>query len=135
MQSSQNLQYTENESSDLVHVANELCAFIDRNVIGKNFKFSSPFGGKRQVYCDYTASGQALYPIEDYILHEVLPSYGNTHTTTSVTSLQTTLFREEAREIIRKSVGASKDDAVIFVGSGCTGAVNKLLSKKSFPLF
>ena len=35
--------------------------------------------------------------IEDYIEEEVLPDYGNTHTTTNVTSLQTTLFRHEAR--------------------------------------
>lgn len=45
------------------------------------------------VYCDYTASGRSLQFIEDYILHEVLPCYGNTHTTTSITSLQSTLFR------------------------------------------
>ena len=35
--------------------------------------------------------------IEDYIRKQVLPLYGNTHTTTTVTSLQTTLFRHEAR--------------------------------------
>jgi selenocysteine lyase/cysteine desulfurase len=45
------------------------------------------------AYCDYTASGRSLQFIEDYILREVLPSYGNTHTTTSITSLQSTLFR------------------------------------------
>jgi selenocysteine lyase/cysteine desulfurase len=105
----------------------ELGAFIDGNIIGKDLKISTPFGNKRQVYCDYTASGKALHCIEDYILHKVLPSYANTHTTTSATSLQTTLFREEAREIIRNSVGASEDDAVIFVGSGCTGAIHKLI--------
>lgn len=35
--------------------------------------------------------------IEDYIKDEVLPAYANTHTTTSVTGLQSTLFRHEAR--------------------------------------
>ena len=45
------------------------------------------------VYCDYTASGRSLKFIEDYIMTQILPSYGSTHTTTSVTSLQTTLFR------------------------------------------
>ena len=35
--------------------------------------------------------------IEDYIRTEVMPCYGNTHTTTSITSRQTTFFREEAR--------------------------------------
>lgn len=45
------------------------------------------------VYCDYTASGRSLQFIEDYILKEVLPLYGNTHTTTTITSMQSTLFR------------------------------------------
>ena len=31
------------------------------------------------------------------------------------------------RDIIRNSVNASSDDCVIFVGSGCTGAVHKLI--------
>ena len=55
-------------------------------------------------------------------MQEVLPVYGNTHTTTSVTSLQTTLFRHEARDIIRNSVNAGERDAVIFTGSG-TGRI------------
>ena len=106
----------------------KLMAYIDHNIIGRNLEFVSPFGMRRQVYCDYTASGKSLQFIESYILTEVLPCYGNTHTTTSVTSLQTTLFRHEARDILRNAVGASEDDSVIFVGSGCTGAVHKLIS-------
>jgi len=109
-------------------VRNKLMAYIDHNVIGRNLEFTSPFGTRQQVYCDYTASGKSLQFIENYILTEVLPSYGNTHTTTSVTSLQTTLFRHEARDALRNAVGASEDDAVIFVGSGCTGSVHKLIS-------
>lgn len=106
----------------------KLAAYIDANIIGKQHEFVSPFGKRHVVYCDYTASGKALNCIETYIMDEVLPTYGNTHTTTSVTSLQTTLFRHEAREILRNAFGASEDDAVIFVGSGCTGAVHKLIN-------
>ena len=40
---------------------------------------------------------RSLTFIEDYIRGQVLPHYGNTHTTTTVTSLQTTLYRHEAR--------------------------------------
>ncbi|KAH9373373.1 hypothetical protein HPB48_018426 [Haemaphysalis longicornis] len=54
--------------------------------------------------------------------------YGNTHTTTSVTALQTTLFRHEARDIVRACVNASEADSVIFAGTGTTGAVHKLIS-------
>lgn len=45
------------------------------------------------VYCDYAASGRSLQFIEEYITREVLPSYGNTHSTTCITSLQSTNFR------------------------------------------
>lgn len=109
-----------------------LAAYIDSNILGKNYEFISPFGKRNVVYCDYTASGKSLQCIETYVMNEVLPAYGNTHTTTSVTSLQTTLFRHEAREILRDAVGASEDDAVIFVGSGCTGAVHKLINGLNF---
>ena len=42
---------------------------------------------------------RSLSFIEDYIAREVLPFYGNTHTTTSFTSRQSTHFREEARSV------------------------------------
>lgn len=45
------------------------------------------------VFCDYISSGRSLQFIEEYILREVLPTYGNTNSTTNITSLQSTLFR------------------------------------------
>ena len=59
-----------------------------------------PFGPQPVVYADYTASGRSLTFIEDYIADVVLPLYANTHTESSGTGLQTTRFREEARQII-----------------------------------
>ena len=101
--------------------------FIQDNVIGKDLLFNGPFGKRRVIHCDYTASARSLRYIEDYIRDVVLPHYGNSHTTTSVTSLQTTMFTTEARDIVRNSVNASENDAVVFVGSGCTAAVHKLI--------
>ncbi|XP_078602131.1 uncharacterized protein LOC144876565 [Branchiostoma floridae x Branchiostoma japonicum] len=105
----------------------KLMKYVDESLIGRDRVFAGPFGPRRVTYCDYTASGRALTFIEDYIRDQVLPVYGNTHTTTSVTSLQTTLYRHEARDIIRNAVNAGEHDAVIFVGSGCTGAIHKLI--------
>ena len=48
-------------------------------------------------YPYYNYYCRSLSFIEDYIQEQVLPHYGNTHTTTTVTSLQTTLYRHEAR--------------------------------------
>ena len=57
----------------------------------------------------------------------MLPLYANTHTESSGTGLQTTRFREDAREIIADCVGATDEHAVLFCGSGSTGAIAKLV--------
>ncbi|KUF87109.1 hypothetical protein AM588_10001400 [Phytophthora nicotianae] len=106
---------------------------IAENMIGRNVPFETPFGTKAQCYADYTASGKAIESIETFIRNEVMPTYGNTHTTTSVTGLQTTSFREEARQIIGKAVnarlhGTGVRDVVLFSGQGCTSAINKFIT-------
>lgn len=101
---------------------------IRSSVIGCDTAILTPYGLRRVTYADYTASGRSLSFIEDYIRQTVLPLYANTHTETSGTGLQTTRFREEARAIVRAGVGAGVEHAVIFAGSGSTGAVDRLIS-------
>ncbi|XP_078347514.1 putative cysteine desulfurase isoform X1 [Oculina patagonica] len=101
--------------------------FIEENIIGGNTRFVGPYGEKKVIYCDYTASGKPLRFIENYIRDYVYPFYANTHTTTSVTSRQTTRFRQEARSIIKECVNATDEDVVVFTGSGTTSAIHKLI--------
>ena len=105
----------------------QLIEYIRQSVIGKDEVVDGPFGPRRVTYADYTASGRSLSFIEDYIREAVLPLYANTHTESSGTGLQTTRYREEARAIIRRCLGATDEHAVVFAGSGSTGAIDKLI--------
>ncbi len=97
-----------------------------RNVIGNRQDFDSPFGIKKILYADWTASGRAYRPIEECIQKEIMPFLANTHTETTITATLMSKAYEEAKVIVRQHVHADSDDVLIFCGSGTTAAVNKL---------
>lgn len=100
---------------------------VRRGVIGEGEVLDGPYGRRRITYADYTASGRSLDFLEDFIRQQVLPRYANTHTESSGTGLQTSLLRQDARQLIHHAVGGTENDLVIFCGSGATSAVNKLV--------
>jgi selenocysteine lyase/cysteine desulfurase len=104
-----------------------LVDLVRRSVIGETEAVETPYGARRVVYADYTASGRSLTFIEDHLREIVLPLYANTHTETSGTGRQTTRFREDARALIGEAFGASDDHVVLFCGSGSTGAIDRMV--------
>lgn len=95
------------------------------NVVGVDSYFESPYGRKKIIYADWTASGRLYKPIEEKISKEIGVFVANTHTETSITGSVMTHAYHDARTIIKKHVNASQDDVLITVGTGMTGAVNK----------
>jgi selenocysteine lyase/cysteine desulfurase len=95
------------------------------NVVGTDLCFNSPYGKKKIIYADWTASGRLYRPIEEQLLNNIGPFVANTHTETSITGSVMTHGYHYARNIIKAHVNASKDDVLITVGTGMTGAINK----------
>ena len=97
-----------------------------QNTIGYNQNFETPYGKKRIIYADWTASGRMYAPIEDKLRHEIAPFVGNTHTETTVTGKSMTLAYHKAQKMIKQFVNAGENDVLLTDGSGMTSAINRL---------
>ncbi|XP_010256354.1 PREDICTED: uncharacterized protein LOC104596772 [Nelumbo nucifera] len=101
-------------------------AWLRSQLIGKDVEFETPFGKRQLTYADHTASGRGLHYIENYIINDVLPFYGNTHTSDSFVGERTTKMVHEATEYIKRCLGGGEDDALLFCGSGTTASIKRL---------
>ncbi|NND12002.1 MAG: aminotransferase class V-fold PLP-dependent enzyme [Flavobacteriaceae bacterium] len=96
-----------------------------KNIIGIDQEFTSPYGKKKLIYTDWTASGRLYRPIEEKMLKEFGPYVANTHTETTISGTAMTMAYHKAKQIIKNHVNANEDDVLICAGNGMTGVVNK----------
>ncbi len=95
------------------------------NTIGRDQYFEGPFGKKKIIYADWTASGRLYSPIEELLQKEVFPFVANTHTETNTTGATMNIALHKAMDVIKDSVGANNDDIIISAGAGMTMLINK----------
>jgi len=96
-----------------------------KNIIGIDQEFTSPYGKKKIVYTDWTASGRLYQTIENKLINQFGPYVANTHTETTVSGTAMTMAYHHSRKIIKDHVNANADDILITDGTGMTGVVNK----------
>ncbi|KAK6125590.1 hypothetical protein DH2020_040671 [Rehmannia glutinosa] len=101
-------------------------SWLRSQIIGETAEFDTPFGRRRLTYADHTASGRSIRSIENYITTNILPFYGNSHTSDSYVGYQTTKMVHEAANYVKKCLGGGDEDAIIFCGSGSTAAIKRL---------
>ncbi|XP_074294022.1 uncharacterized protein LOC141621340 isoform X2 [Silene latifolia] len=92
-------------------------SWLRSETIGGDAEFKSPYGRRRITYADTTATARSLRFVEDYILSAFLPFYGQ----------HSTKMMKEASQYIKTCLGGNnQEDAILFCGSGTTGAIKKL---------
>jgi len=99
--------------------------FLRRELIGADAPIETPFGERLMMYADYTASGRCLSFVENY-LRQLQRIYANSHTEDDISGRSMTQLLREAEESIKRSVNAGENGRIINVGSGATGAIDKL---------
>lgn len=94
-------------------------------ILGRDLLFRTPFGPRHLFYADYTASGRSVASIEERLLR-IQHAYANTHTEDDYTGQTLTALLHQAERKIKAWVNAGPSGRIIAVGSGSTGALQKL---------
>lgn len=100
-------------------------ASLRSETVGADAPVTTPYGERLMVYADYTASGRCLGFVEKYI-QNLQRIYANTHTEDDISGRSMTQLLEGAEQAIKNSVNAGPDGRIICIGSGATGAIDKL---------
>jgi selenocysteine lyase/cysteine desulfurase len=98
---------------------------IRNEIVGSAATILTPYGERYITYADYTASGRGVEWIERY-MHHLLQHYANTHTEDDSTGKLTSRRFAAAMSLIKKRLNADDSYHLIPIGTGATGAINRL---------
>ena len=96
------------------------------NTVGQKLRINTPNGQLPMLYADWIASGRLYQPIENKISSVIGPYMANTHTESNTSGRVMTEAYHQARELIKRHVGADQEDVLISSGSGMTSVINKM---------
>ena len=99
--------------------------YLRCQLVGADAAIMTPFGERLMVYADYTASGRCVSAIESYI-QGLQRIYANSHTEDDISGRSMTHLLEQAEASIKRSVNAGTHERIVCVGTGATGAIDKL---------
>jgi len=105
-------------------------AFLERlrsRVPGSSATIPTPGGEKPLRYFDFIASGRFHADVEEELAEKVIPFMANKNTESKQTGSLMKRYYENAFAKIGAYVGAAESDVLIPVGSGSTGAINRLI--------
>lgn len=84
-----------------------------------------PYGKKKIIFADDTASGRPSLLIDEIIKNRVEPYYSNTHSNAYCGQKMNEMV-SRSRKYIRKHFNLSREHITLFTGNGATGASNLL---------
>ncbi len=99
--------------------------YLRSQIVGVDAPLQTPFGERRLVYADYTASGRSLRFVEEYLLGKQA-LYANSHTEDDTTGRVTTELLHQAEERIKRAVNAGPAGRIVACGTGATGAIDRM---------
>ncbi|ARF09729.1 aminotransferase class-V [Indivirus ILV1] len=99
---------------------------IKKLIIQQEPEIITPFGKKKAVFADFTASGRPSPIIEKYITENILPYYSNTHSN-AYCGIHMKNLVTETKKYIRKTMNIDDHKKIIFCGSGTTATINHLI--------
>ncbi|MEB3237326.1 MAG: aminotransferase class V-fold PLP-dependent enzyme [Candidatus Sericytochromatia bacterium] len=100
---------------------------VRMDLAGSRPVMDGPFGPRQMVYADDIATGRALGFLEDRLRTMLLPLHANPHSEASAVGMASGRWREQARDLVARALGAGPEHAVLFTGSGSTAAVDRFV--------